>query len=396
MSENSAIEWTDATWNPLLGCTKVSAGCMSCYAILEAWKKMHHPHPAVRAAYEGLVVKLPDGSLNWTGRVNVIPERLEIPLRWKRPKRIFVNSMSDLFHEAVSEGQIAQIFGTMARADSHIFQVLTKRPERMSKLLNGVGLRQHIEDVSGRSWPLPNVWLGTSTEDQRTADERIPHLLRTPAAVRFLSCEPLLGPVDLNRWIEPTLHCGSCGTEYGLAEAIPDPNGHIHGADVCAHCGDVGSMTSTWGEDALRQREAGRDLDLGDAWDYGYRLHWVITGGESGPNARPMHPQWARDLRDQCLAARVAYFHKQNGEYVEVDGLRTHAGPVPRDDRGPGTFWLTKEGRLIPFGSPEAYHCSVWGSDVIVKRAGRKIAGRLLDGQEWSQFPEPALAGAAS
>src|SRR5687767_10817574 len=132
MSANSAIGWTESTWNPVLGCSKVSPGCLYCYAIREAWKKQHHPNATVAAAYGGLVVKLPDGSLNWTGRVNFIPERLTMPLTWKAPRRIFVNSMSDLFHEDVTDDQITRVFAVMALSPQHQFQVLTKRPERIA------------------------------------------------------------------------------------------------------------------------------------------------------------------------------------------------------------------------------------------------------------------------
>lgn len=287
MSANTKIEWSDATWNPVLGCSKVSPGCASCYAIQAAWVKQSNPNPKVRAAYEGLVEKRPDGSLNWTGRVNAIPERLEIPLRWRSPKRIFVNSLSDLFHENVSDDFIDKVFGVMALARHHTFQVLTKRPERMAAWFSerfqyrtidgGVSwgdrsdrVFEAMQDFTDPSnddhfdaggnfvwpgWPLPNVWLGTSTEDQRTADERIPHLLRTPAAVRFLSCEPLLGPVDLS---SRYMVLGYCET--------PEP-----------------------------------------------LISWVIAGGESGPKHRPMNLDWARSLRDQCAAAGVAFHFKQVG-----------------------------------------------------------------------------------
>jgi protein gp37 len=297
MSENSAIEWTDATWGPLLGCSKVSEGCRNCYAINEAWKKQHHPHPAVRAAYAGLVEKRSDGSLNWTGKVNFIPERLEIPLRWKTPRRIFVNSMSDLFHGTVSDEAIDHIWAIMAATPRHTYQILTKRPERMAEYLSdpiriqcSVLDRITPADRSGSlewRWPLPNVWLGTSVEHQAAADERIPHLLATPAAVRFLSCEPLLGPIEFS--------------------------------DVTKRA------------DAVQQ--------LGKKAMDG--IHWVITGGESGSQHRPIDPDWARSLRDQCQAAGVPFFFKQ------WSGFRP------------------------------------------------KAAGRLLDGREWNELPTVAVGAAA-
>jgi len=176
----SKIEWTDQTWNPVTGCTKVSAGCKNCYAerLSERFRGVPgHPYE------QGFDLKL------W-------PERLDQPLRWRKPRRVFVNSMSDLFHEDVPDSYIGSVFETMYNAPRHTFQVLTKRPGRMAEFVGGVRRK-----VFGDWWPLPNVWLGTSVENQATADERIPHLLATPAAVRFLSCEPLLDPLQLAGWL---------------------------------------------------------------------------------------------------------------------------------------------------------------------------------------------------
>jgi len=206
----------------------------------------------------------------WTGKVALIESALYHPLRWRKPRRIFVNSMSDLFHQDVPDEWIDRVFAVMALAPQHTFQVLTKRPERMRAYMT---TRQRDTVYPDRavlaylpapdplslrtpSWPLPNVWLGKSVEDQPTADARIPHLLATPAAVRFVSAEPLLGPVDLTAYM-----FGAHQTEE---------------TDWCAR-----------------------------------RLNWLIVGGESGPGARPMHPDWARSLRDQCAAASVPFFMKQ-------------------------------------------------------------------------------------
>src|SRR5438105_2004044 len=219
MSLNSKIEWTDATWNPIRGCTKISPGCTHCYAETFAERFRGVPgHP-----YEqGFDLKL-------------IPEKLNEPLRWRNPKRVFVNSMSDLFHEGVSEDYIASVARVMQQASWHTFQVLTKRSERMRDLLSGA-LRFAAE--------LPNVWWGVSVEDRRHGLPRIDHLRAAPAAVRFLSIEPLLE--------------------------------------------DLGEL----------------NLD---------GIHWVIVGGESGPGARPMNPDWARSIRDQCADASVPFFFKQWG-----------------------------------------------------------------------------------
>jgi len=206
-------------------------------------------------------------------------DRLTQPVRWTRPRRIFVNSMSDLFHELVPYGFVDKVFAAMSLSPQHTFQILTKRPERMRDYLNDEETRTRVEmamDVMSQElhglgqflgeWPLPNVWLGTSVEDQRAADERIPHLLRTPGAVRFLSCEPLIGPVDL-------------------------------------------------------------DLES---------IHWVIVGGESGPGHRPIQAGWVRGIRGQTEASGVAFFFKQWG------GLRPKSGGRELDgctyDEMPDTY----------------------------------------------------------
>ena len=188
MSDRTAIEWTEASWNPVRGCSVVSPGCKNCYAM-----KMAHRFSGKGGVYEGLT-KMSKGGPVWTGAARTVPELLDAPLHWKKPRRIFVNSMSDLFHEDVPTDFIAQVFVVMAEAKRHTFQILTKRAERMQQLL------AHDLNYEGPEWPLPNVWLGVSVEDQVRADERIPLLLQTPAAVRFVSYEPALGPVDWSRF----------------------------------------------------------------------------------------------------------------------------------------------------------------------------------------------------
>lgn len=258
MADKSKIEWTDATWNPIRGCSRVSEGCRNCYAERTAARFSGPGQP-----YEGLALYrdlqadlkiIP----HWTGDVRFIPELLDQPLRWKRPRKIFVNSMSDLFHEKVPIEMIDQIFSVMWRAPQHTFQILTKRPGRMQSYMCA-GYR-----MNGATWPLPNVWLGVSVEDQKTADERIPLLLQTPAAVRWVSYEPALGPVDFSDW-------------------LLRPHGDQYGA---------------------------------------FSLDWVVAGGESGPGARCAHPQWIRAARDQCQAAGVPFFFKQWGEWLNSSQLR--------------------------------------------------------------------------
>jgi protein gp37 len=238
VADNSSIEWTDATWNPVTGCTKITAGCDNCYAARFAER------------FRGVAAHPFEGGFDLTLR----PERVDQPLKWRRPRMIFVNSMSDLFHKAVPDTFVDQIFDTMERADWHVFQVLTKRSSRLQRYLN-----RRFATTS----PAPHIWCGVSVEDARGA-ARIEHLRGSECAVRFLSVEPLIGPVG--------------------------------------------------------------QIDLSG-------IHWVIAGGESGPGARPMHIEWAREIRDQCAAQGLPFFFKQWG------GIRPKSG------------------------------------------------GRSLDGREWSEFP---------
>jgi len=317
VSDKSAIEWTDATWNPIRGCSRVSEGCRNCYAERVAARFSGPGLP-----YEGLAV-MRNGEPRWSGEVRVIEKHLLDPIRWKTPRRIFVNSMSDLFHEHLFDDDIARVFAVMALAPQHTFQILTKRPERMRDLLSHEGMDRRVAGAADRfayrgshknwsvrggvwipAWPLPNVWLGVSAEHQAAADERIPLLLQTPAAVRFVSAEPLLGPIDFAGWM--------------------------------------------WMKTFLAADGSGR-IPTNE-------LDWVICGGESGPGARPMHPEWPLSIRDQCQAAGVAYFFKQWGEYAP-----------------PG---ITRVGGLGPVEELREMH-----------RVGKKAAGRLLDGRTWDEFP---------
>jgi protein gp37 len=357
MAENSKIEWTDATWNPLRGCSRVSEGCRNCYAEGVAARFSGPGQP-----YEGLAhrVKRPHGSseARWTGKVALAESVLAAPLRWKKPRHIFVNSMSDLFHEDVPDEWIDRIFTVMALARQHTFQVLTKRPARMRDYAtNGfgrladtiirfrreqgdnsvVGPLPHL-DPGTRWWPLPNVWLGVSIEDQPTADERVPLLLDTMAAVRFISAEPLLAAVNLAR---------TCI----LAAAPGSVRAGIH----------VNALTGRYVESGL-EYHGDWDIDGPAPVGPGRRIDWVIVGGESGPNARPMHPDWARSLRDQCAEAGVAYFFKQWGEWL---------------GGGPGRF-----------AASDATALHGWGEDRFSARVGKAAAGRALDGRTHDEFPE--------
>lgn len=259
---NGGIAWCTETWNPLRGCKRVSEGCMNCYAESMAVRFAGPGQP-----YEGTINQETN---RWNGTVRLVPEKLSDPLRWQRPRMVFVNSMSDLFHEAVPDEFIDHVFAVMALANQHTFQVLTKRPERMRDYLSkrteemqsprwfDEPMARAVFDVSHEfgdklpgnaplvlagNWPLPNVWIGCTVENQQAADERIPLLLQTPAAVRWVSMEPLLGAVDLKHgdWIPP--------------------------------------------------QGGGSKVNLFRPWETPLpSLDWVVVGGESGTNARPMHP----------------------------------------------------------------------------------------------------------
>lgn len=288
----SGIAWTDETWNPIRGCTRVSPGCENCYAERTAARFSDYGQ-----AYYGLAVRklktLGEGDNGartvprWTGHVRTVPEHLRDPLKWKRPRRIFVNSMSDLFHEKLGfERDIDPIFAVMGAAERHTFQVLTKRPKRMLEYV--LEYERRVQERIPR-----NIWLGVTAEDQQRADERIPLLLQTPAAVRFVSVEPQLEHVDLKTWTASWADCPAC--ERGHVGFDEEGCCTACGADVVFH----------------------------------YGLDWVICGAESGPGARPFDEAWARSLRDQCASAGTAFFYKQaldaTGHKVstpEIDGRR--------------------------------------------------------------------------
>ena len=324
----TTIQWTNDVWNPLLGCSRVSLGCGGpqgqggCYAEKMAWRLAAM---GVRG-YAGLTKKVGD-DIRWTGEVHLVESVLDLPLLWKRPRRIFVNSMSDLFHEKVPDEWIDRIFSVMALAAQHTFQVLTKRPERMLAYLSKAAVRHHVcggdgcpycADTGRIAWalaPYSNVWLGVSVEDQATADERIPLLLQTPAALRWVSYEPALADIDFafGRWLR-------------LLRTV---RSDIPGTNLWATSGVYRAESNKNG--ALSVRSTGGTL-LGVKPDEFERLpavDWLVCGGESGSGARPFDLAWARSAITQCRAAGVPVFCKQLGAFpvYSEDGLGEPFGP---------------------------------------------------------------------
>ncbi|OFX56334.1 MAG: hypothetical protein A2066_12975 [Bacteroidetes bacterium GWB2_41_8] len=318
------------TWNPIVGCSKVSPGCDNCYAEKQAFIRAFNPNTP---QYKSVVVKHPldPRYREWNGTTQLVNSALTKPSQWKDPRMVFVCSMGDLFHESVSFETIEQIYDIMHSNDQHIFIVLTKRPERMYKfwdwLLNkiaGVG----IHDVNSTS--TDNVWIGVTAENQEQANNRIPVLLQIPAAKRFVSIEPMLGPVDLTK-----IPAKYWGEEYDdLYNGL--------------------SLSSLYG---------GKDSST--PW----HLNWVICGGESGPKARPMHPDWVRSVRDQCQSAGTPFFFKQWGEWMPFQDATALESSVP----GPKII----SSKMNRFDD---------GEEII--RVGRKAARDLLDGKQHHEWPK--------
>jgi protein gp37 len=303
MGKTTGIEWTDSTWNPIRGCSRVSEGCRNCYAESVAAR-----FSGQGQAYEGLAAfrvigqGTPEERVepHWTGEVRLIESHLRDPLRWKEPRKIFVNSMSDLFHPNVTDEWLANIFDVMARAPQHTYQILTKRPDRMLDVLTAAGatvVAQAFENTYGQAWP-PEKWIfGVSVENQATATYRLPILAKCKCAQTMVSYEPALGPVN---WFE---------TEY---------------ADT---------------------------------------IDWLICGGESGPHARPMHPDWVRAARKFCEFHGVPFFFKQWGEWLPYDQVTELAQDCMSE-------WVKNDAEACAY------------------RFGKNKSGAVLDGIEWKEFPK--------
>lgn len=345
MSDKTKIEWSDATWNPIRGCSRVSEGCRNCYAENVANRFSGEGQP-----YEGLIKQTSKGP-KWNGNIMFLGDVLLKPLKWKKPRRIFVNSMSDLFHENVKDEWIDKIFAVIALCPQHHFQILTKRPERMKEYIlwrkgpfldrlstictRGYALMStyrngkwnEADAMAARikidQWApdMENVSLGVSIESAEHLD-RIKPLVRIPGGIKFISFEPLLGSV--------------------------------------------------------------READLS-------KIDWVIVGGESGSHARPMHPEWAREIRDKCEAENVAFFFKQWGEWRpwEQDAQPPYFNSCTSKE------WMDKH-HFPDFDDPD---CKGWCYDlthfidypvkaVCFEKIGKKKAGNLLDGRKYQQYPE--------
>lgn len=369
--QRTDIEWTDLSANPLKyrradgstawACVKVSPGCAHCYS--EAIGKRFQRAETFSAANTDKLTPFMDPK-----ELKEIITRKTCQGRPVDGSRCFVGDMTDLFGEWVPFELLDQLFAAMALRPGVIFQLLTKRIDRAAEYFRehatragwgraafqwtnretvyhegGGSIPRHAYEcdptVSNCDWPLPNVWLGTSVENQQAADERIPHLLQCPAAVRFLSCEPLLGPVDLvGTWQR-------IATDAVMRQQVCPP------PKPCDREAASGSLH--------------------------HILHWVIAGGESGPNARPSHPDWFRSLRDQCVAAGVPFFFKQWGEFCPSDASPATGGNITTNG------FFCADGRYISRSNDP-------DTRVRIKRVGKKAAGRLLDGREWSELPEVA------
>jgi len=342
----SKIEWTHwpgfrgETLNPIVGCSETSVGCDHCYAVRTAHRLAGNPNRAVQAAYRGLTHKTAYGDLEWTGTVRFRPEELEKLERWRKPRCIFWCSMSDMFHPRVGVEWFHRILLIMIAHSEHRHIVLTKRPVRMFDAINFfIGSFCGGHEAVWRRMTKHIAW-GVTAETQELLDERVPWLVRVPAARRFVSIEPMLGPVDLTR---VTAHLATWFPRRLAGMPPPDKCG----PDVL--CGTV-----------LRE-----DAGPFSPCRCGNRaLDWVIVGGETGPGARPMDPDWARQVRDDCGEAGVPFFFKQWGEWLQWDYDPWDPGDdAQRVFTGPGEWPRT------------------------VYRVGRKFAGCELDGQEHKEFP---------
>lgn len=361
MADKTGIRWTSATWNPVVGCTIESPACTNCYAMEQAHRILRMSAAVGRAShYEG-TTELAKGKPVWTGLLADAPEHIVLqPIRWSKPRMVFVNSMSDLFHPDMPRASIDTVFAVMRLSGRHVFQILTKRPAvmlawmsdpetparvsaRAREIAAAVDPKGRIpkETVEDGTWPPRNVWLGCTVEDQKRADQRVAILLSTPAVVRFVSIEPMLSMVDLR-------HVAAVAEDGRTIwfDALDPSRAGLVSDGVRSEDGD------------LRPRTVAGVLPA---------LDWIIVGGESGDRARPMHPDWPRRLRDDCEATGRAYFFKQWGAWTVA---------------GDGT--AASERFVDVHGGRDPTSVSA-----VAVRKGRQVEGvdDVLDGREHKAFP---------
>lgn len=434
MTTATNIEWVPHVWNPITGCPgpKVSEGCTHCYA-------------------ERMAVTRLRGRMGYDStdpfKITYHYGRYDQFLKKRKHTRVFVNSMGDLFHPDVDQHELDCVFAAMLCSEittgpSHEFLILTKRPDIMAEyfapgpdtllrrwgkagdgwLHVGEGDEYFSEYAEGQTipqemtsprsnlrqdylWPLPNVWLGVTVCNQAEADAKIPILLETPAAKRFVSVEPMLGPVELGKYLYGSYECAmTCGTRLAFTSP-PEKRCTVCGftgpddyqtwgngpSEICPECGEGGSsgdieeVCPECGTFMVREHPDTHNID------------WVIAGGETGPGARPMHPDWVRSLRDQCQSAQVPFFFKSWGEWgsnsIRIDTgmptFRMFESFTHYCNKAP--TWMYKGDKLI---CPDGHVPNHGGQDgksfpmCIISRVGKKRAGRLLDGREWNEIPE--------
>lgn len=339
----SNIEWTNKTWNPIIGCSHISPGCDNCYA-----EKMSCRLACMQGQVDnyGHVVKWRHNEddqhdvkpKSWNGKTHFAESQLNKPLKRKKPTMYFVCSMGDLFHESVPFEWITKVFNVMAFSPQHTFQILTKRVDRMKKYFESNHFQNQevrLLEVDGKDikWPLENVWIGATVENQSQAYKRVPTLLEIPAKLRFLSCEPLLSQLFIKQYLKPSYSCSKCQSFVGYVD-------EYKGERTCGEC----------------ESEAIYNHD---------KIDWVICGGETGSKARPLHPDWVRSLRKQCEVTNTPFFFKQWGEWgaYKYGGAHNVSGD--------------KEFNWCERGLPFQWMCKV----------GKNKAGYLLDGIEHREMP---------
>ncbi len=322
--EKHKIDWLNMpgykgeTWNPIIGCEKVSPACRECYALTMS---IRLANIGSTSYYKNVV----DGK-KWNNETHFVETNIIQPMSWKKPRMVFVCSMSDLFHESNPMQWVNEVLKTISACPQHIFILLTKRPKRAMQIL------KHLYGTRS-VWPAKNIWLGITAENQETANERIPILLEIPAAKRFVSIEPMLGEVKLNQLIRE---------EYGHA----------------------------WVDNCL----TGFNAHGAGGW-YANKLDWVIVGGESGHKARPMHPDWVRSIRDQCKEADIPFFFKQYGEWIQV-------GECGNDDDS--KYYHAKNCTRLNLSGNMGYHGE---KAIYMMKKGKSKTGSELDGQHHKEFP---------